>query len=694
MTVLGIIALTMLVCVVLGAPIALLARERHEGWAPLSADAAVFGYLVLMLLPTVFAWWGAVPLALLGVGWIALVALALRRHEFPPRRVLDQRSRWFWAGSAIVAIVTVVPRVDSVNFLPWLGDMGAYVNWANQFARTGELSSSWPPLLPAYLGLNSAVFGFEHVASGLAVSGLVLAIAIARTLHRMAVNRWLILAVCGVVAVHVHAIWYSTFPSSETLNAPLFVIWVLTAYTALRSDRPIGPVLLNALAMVALGLLRGTGPLLLVPLIALAVCSFAVPDFRAMRRSVWMLVAGNLVAAVLGFWYGITEIRRYYVETQLTNLLPDAVMSLVGGRLGLFDPTLTTAAVLAVVCAVGVLAAVLIARRPIVESRRTRIPGVLGLIVAVVLTAGVIATAIGGTSLWNIVLRLGLVLLIVGIVTIVAASRWSHDAALVATVLMLGTTITMFYGLQTVRLGFLSDHSFFLYWDRYAVSEILPSLLLLLGIGLELARRHVESSENLRRRVPEAVRTAPALLGIGALAMVLVALPQQQNLRLMLADSYMRGAYELQVALNASVEREGVPVVWASTSTATVPGFFFPNTWMAFARPMQVSYGYEVLRVTGRDNFGRDEVLDLEALASSLACSPSGRILVHEVRNGGQGLGDRIDDPGLTVRRDETVSGSMSLLSQPPGAGWQELRFTVDVWIVEATGPVDAECVR
>ncbi|MFN4000524.1 hypothetical protein [Microcella sp.] len=694
MTVLGIIALTMLACVVLGAPIAVLARERHEGWGALSADAAVFGYLVLMLLPTVFAWWGAVPLALLAAGWVVLVVLAVRRRALPPRLALDRRSRWFWGGAAVVAVVTVVPRVDSVNFLPWLGDMGAYINWANQFARTGDLSSSWPPLLPAYLGLNSAVFGFEHVASGLAVSGLVLARPVASTRPRQGRQPLMGLAVSGIVAVHVHAIWYSTFPSSETLNAPLFVIWVLTAYTALRSPRPIGPVLLNALAMVALGLLRGTGPLLLVPLIALAICSFVVPDFRAMRRSVWMLVAGNLVAAVLGFWYGITEIRRYYVETQLTNLLPDAVMSLVGGRLGLFDPTATTAAVLVVVCAAAVLAAVLIARRPVVESRATRIPGILGIVVAAVLTAGVIATAIGGTSLWNIALRLGLVLLIIGIVTIVAATRSSDDAALVATVLMLGTTITMFYGLQTVRLGLLSDHSFFLYWDRYAVSEILPALLLLLGIGLELVRRRFATAENLRRRVPAALLTAPALLGVGALAMVLVALPQQQNLRLMLADSYMRGAYELQVDLNASVEREQVPVVWASTSTATVPGFFFPNTWMAFARPMQISYGFEVLRLAGRDNFGRDEVLDLAAVESSLACSPTGRILVHEVRNGGEGLGDRIDDPSVSVRLDETVSGSMSLLSQPPGAGWQEVAFTVDVWIVEAADAVDAECVR
>ncbi len=109
---------------------------------------------------------------------------------------------------------------------------------------------------------------------------------------------------------------------------------------------------------------------------------------------------------------------------------------------------------------------------------------------------------------------------------------------------------------------------------------------------------------------------------------------------------------------------------------------------------MQISYGYDVLRVAGRDNFGRDEVLDLAAIESSLACSSTGRILVYEVRNGGLGLGDRIDDPGIRVRLEETVSGSMSLLSQPPGAGWQEVAFTVDVWIVEAVGPVDVECVR
>ncbi|GAA1728641.1 hypothetical protein [Microcella frigidaquae] len=694
MTILGIIALALLVCLVLGLPIALLARERGEGWAALAADASIYGYLVLMLMPTVYAWWGAVPLALFAAGWVVLIVLAVRRREVPARPVLSARDRWFWAGAAIVAVVTLIPRVDSVNFLPWLGDMGAYINWANQFARTGELSSSWPPLLPAYLGLNSAVFGFEHVASSLSVSGLVLAIAIARTLHRMEVNRWLVLAVSGLVAVHVHAIWYSSFPSSETLNAPLFVIWVVTAYTAMRSERPLGPVLLNVLAMTALGLLRGTGPLLLVPLVILAVCTIVVPDFRALRRSVWMLVAGNIVAAVLGFWYGITEIRRYYVETQLTNLLPDAVMSLVGGRLGLFDPTVTTAAVLIIVCGAAIAAAVVIARRPVVESRPTRVPGILGIIVAAVLAAGVLATAVGGTALWNITLRLGVVLMVVGIAAIVLGSRARDDAPRAAVVLMLGATIALFYALQTVRLGLLSDHSFFLYWDRYAVSEILPALFLLLGIGLELTRRRAAASERVRARVPAGMLTAPALLAIGAVVMAIVVLPQQQNLRLMLADSYMRGAYDLQVDLNEAVEQEQVPVVWAATSTATVPGFFFPNTWMAFARPMQISYGYEVLRVTGRDNFGRDEVVDRAAIDSSLACSLTGRILVYELQNGGPVLGERIDDEGVSIRLRETVSGSMSLLSQPPGAGWQKVDFTVGVWEVEALSASAAACVR
>jgi hypothetical protein len=682
--VLGIVMLTLLVCLGAGIPVALL-FDRARSWSVLAADALLAGFVIAGLLPTLYGWLGVAGAGLAGGAWlVAVVVVVVRRPGWPPCPKADRAGVVFVGIGATVAVLATVQRLHVVNFLPWVGDMGAYVNWANQFARTGELQSSWPPVLPAYLGMSSWIFGTEATTVPLAASGLVLLVAIARVLHLLTVNRWITLAAVTMLALHVHAVWYSNFPSSESLNAPYFVIWLATLIGALRSTRPIPWVAASGVVMLVLGLLRGTGPLLLLPLGAVAIAALVTRDWRHLAHRLWLIVAGNLAGALLSYWYGITEIRFYYVEFQLAALIPRSILNLLEpvttpGPLAAAILLITEAAAIA-----AVLAAARIPRRPRPCSRG---PHVVLVGLALILALGIAGTAVIRSATWEMVLRIGPVLFVGVVAALVLASSSRVPRRTAAFVVVPGSAVVMFYGLHTLRLGFHDTHSFYIYWDRYLVSEVLPAVVVLSALALDLGSRWAG------RRFGMAWSLQRLAVPIAAFATLVVVVPQVPALDLVSRNSFFAGAYEFQSALESHVDDPKTPVVWAATSTDTVPNFFFPNTWMAFARPMLYTSGLDVIRGSARSSdFAPDEVLDDEAVAEALACSTSGEVLIYEVRNGGASLDDRITLEGVRLEPVATEIGRLSILSQRPDTDWVTAEFTVDVWTV--SGPSTADCVH
>ncbi len=683
MTVLGIVLLTLLVGTLLGAPLAVLV-SRTRSWGVLTADSVLAGFVVIGLVPTLIGWLGPAGAVLAAAAWIAaVVAVIVRRPALPPRSRIDRATGVLLVAGAVVGVVALAQRLHVVNFLPWVGDMGAYVNWGNQFARTGELTASWPPVLPGFFGASSWIFGTEWTTAPLAVSGLVLLVAVARVLHAVRVDRWIVLAAVTVLALHAHAVWYSAFPASETLNAPYFTIWLLTILGALRAVRPAPWIAASGVLMLVLGLLRGTGPMLLLPLGVAALAALVLRDWRHLAPRLWALLAATVAGALLAYWYGITEIRFYYVEYQLSGILPGTLFAAIEPftRPG---PWAIAALVLAELVVVAI--AVLAARLPRRPRPRSVGPRIVLIGAAAVFTSGVAATAVVGAATWDILLRMGPWLGLGVVVALVLASGPRVPRRVAMLTLIAGSTVVLFYALHTTRTHLA--HSFYIYWDRYVVSEILPAALVLSALAVELIRRAL-----LARPSAAPLRTPRVLAPLAVVVMAGLVLPQVPALALVARDTFFAGAYRFQMALESHVDDPATPIVWAATDDRQVPGFFFPNTFMAFARPMIYTSGLEVVRVSERaTDFSPDEVLDATAVAEALGCSTTGEVLVYELRNGGASLDDRVDADGIAIDLVATEEGRLSILSQPPTAGWTGAEFTVDVWRV--SGSSAAACVR
>jgi hypothetical protein len=687
------IAISALVSLLLGLPIALFTRRATDGWAAFLAEGLVFGFVLFALAPTLFAWIGVAGLVIFAVVWLAVLILAiLRRPGWPQKPTRPTARTWaFIVLAVVIAVIAVLFRLHNDNFLPVLGDMGAYVNWANQFARTGVLSATWPPLLSSFLAVPAAVFGTASTTASLGVAGLVLIVALSRLLGLLNVNRWVILLTAGFATLSVHAIWYSYFPSSEALEAPLFVIWLITVLGIVRARSVVAWVALNAVVMLAMGLTRGTGPFLLLPLGLLAIISLIVPGWRWFAKRVWMVLAAGVAGSALAFWYGITRIHFYYVELQFRDLVPAKVADFVEYKLQAFTPGIPTAiGLLVAVAIVGVIAWRVRTVDESTPAKSSRLPSILGWILTALLVFGIVAAGAVGAGGWQVLYRIGLEFILLAILALVLSNLRRFDTLTTAFVLFVGAIMAMFIGLQTARLATYSAHAFFLYWDRYFVSEVLPCMFILTGITLGAALKFAIAQGWLR----PALRSVTAAVAVVAVVLAGFAFTEARNLTLIASDSYLNGAAQYQAKLDSNIPNKKEPVLWTATSAKQYPGFFFPNTWMAFAQPMATSFGYNVKRILNRNNFNPDEVVSAATVENELACSPTASVTVFEVQDGGPNVASRISDPKLTISRVATEKGTISLLREPPKkGGWQYVHFTTDVWkVTAAPGSTLAAC--
>jgi hypothetical protein len=157
-------------------------------------------------------------------------------------------------------------------------------------------------------------------------------------------------------------------------------------------------------------------------------------------------------------------------------------------------------------------------------------------------------------------------------------------------------------------------------------------------------------------------------------------------LHLVTKDTYMAGAWQFEQKLNAEIPSSSTPVAWSSSQLGPAPGFFFPNTWMAFAKPLARSYGYDVRNLRGRpSDFAPDVVLDGPTLTELAVCAPDTGILVFETQNGGLPLDKRVVVSGISLHYQGEQTSHISLLSQPPTNGdWTHAAITVKAWLVRA----------
>jgi hypothetical protein len=687
----AIIAAFALLFVVVGLPLALLLLKSGEDWIAALADALPLGLVLVTVGVTAWSWVGWPGAIVCLAGFVALLAVAvLRRSELPKLRdAARSHSPWYVVTAWVLVIaLTVVLRLHDVNNTPWVSDMGAYVNWANEFARTGVLNASWPPIFPVLLALSAAAFGTAHTTTVVGVSGVILLLVIARTLQRLGVPQEVVFGAALLVALHPDLVWYSTFPSSESISAPLFIVWIALMHRGITaSGHQLGVVLgAQVLLTIALSLLRGSGALLVLPVLVVTLLVFAVREWRPSAARMTLALATAAFGAGVGYWYGIEKIPRYFVGAQIRGLLPDSLTNLLD-RLGLFT---ATPLVFVLALLPGILIGVLgfwLERRPVpvvdapaTQARPSRWPLVVGVLLALVLTAGIVLDFVVSSTVAGILLRLGLWLMVGTVAALVLLFRRLWDLATTTLVLILGVTIIMFIGLHTIRLGVDRTHSIYLYWDRYLVSEVLPASILLSALVVAAL-------------VPVLRRRTATIAIAGVVGVAVAVVPAVGPVTLQSQDTYMAGAYDFTKDLINLRPDATDPVLWSGTSKASV--WFFPNTWMGFALPMRRSFGLDVVNSSQKKyNFGPDEILTEAKILNYFGCRPGVRqFVIYETQSGGPSLDQRLAGSSITLEPLGSETSSISLLAQPPVNGWTHAKITVRAWLATAPASVTPTAV-
>lgn len=662
-------------CVVVGSSLAVATRRPGDGWAGLTADALLLGLVLTPLGITVWDWLGVVGLVGLGLAWAApWVLLARGRVTLPGRPAPGRPTVALGIGWVLLLAVTVALRTGESNFVMWVGDMGAYVNWANEFVRSGTLDAEWPPLFSSYLAIATSLFGTAHTTVGVPLTGIALVVAVGRLTRDLGAPAWVSLTAGAVVALHGHAVWFSTFPASESLNAPVLVVWLMLMVRMLRRGSVAVAVGLGAVTL-GLCLLRSTGMILLVPVALVLLAALAVPAWRSRAPALWWTTVAAGIAVVVSYWYSISRIPGYFVRMQLPEYLPGRVYD-AAARAGLFEPTPVTGLVLVTATAVVVAVGTVTVRWATARTWSGPGPrvalGALALAVAVV----VVAQAWAGTEVWQILVRMGAVLILVALGA-TALAGWQRDVDRHLVVAVMIVTTGLFVALQAFRLKEPRTHAFHLYWDRYLFSEVLPITVALTFALVGWALLAVRAAA-----VDATWRHGEVVAGTVALAVVVV--PGLPSLRLVTAGDYMTGAYPLVARLAEVAEERELPVFWSADAPGGVEGFFFPNTWMAFARPLETSFGVPMINVDlSGGGFAPDGVLDDDLVSRLAACEELDAFLLMEVEVAGTDAGERLTLDGVALTEVTSVSGEVDFLGQPRVApAWYTVEFVIDVWEV------------
>ncbi|WP_372593540.1 hypothetical protein [Actinotalea sp.] len=679
------------ILVAVGLPSATVLRRRVDGWAALTVDALLHGLVWIPLAVTGWAWLGAFGLGAVLLAWGAGVAmLATGRSPLPSLRSPRPDRGTVVLGVAWVLVLAVAGllRLNEVNFLPWLGDMGAYVNWANEFVRTGSLNATWPPLFPAFLAVASQLFGTEHTTIGMTAVGLALVVGVPRLVHQLGGGRGAALAAGATTALSLHAVWYSTFPASESLVAPLTVLWVSLVHRALTAGAANDRIWAASgvgVTMLALGMLRSSAGLLLPPLLLAVACALVVPAWRRWVAPLAWVTFASAIASAVTLWYGIARIHKYFVDTQLKSMLPRPLWSFLDEN-GAFEADVRVALGLLLGLALLGLLARRLARLPVptgpLNEGRGLARSILLLLALGLLLVVSWQVAVGG-EVGQILLRISPVLVVGAVLGSAAAGR-ERSGAVQLPVLLMGSTSVVFLALHASRLGSARDHSFYLYWDRYLVSEVLPFVIVLTFLGVGWGARRLVAERRAGRLGTRAPRATVGLASLVVVALAVV--PGIPALRLAGSDAFLRGAYALtSEAVDLAAMGSG-PVYWGSDAAATVTGYTaFPNTWMAIAVPMERTFGVDVFNVsrgTTKD-FEPDDLLLPQEIPYVAACAEVSEYVLLEVSTGGQPADERLARPDVVIEPLGTVEEPVLFLAQPAGdRGWYSVDFLVTAWQV------------
>jgi hypothetical protein len=587
---LGVVAVLAVLLALPGIPAAIIVdRRRPLSIAPtlVLAQFLGLGIVLTIVLGLVHVDVFAIPAF---AGAIAIVTAALWVGALRSSPTLHPPKATITGGAMAVIIgAATLLRTDPIYFIYQTADFGEYVNRANRIAAGGAFGEWFLDLFPATLAVPSLIFGSIHTVDAMPLLGLLLVAGIAEISHRMGFSPWVTVAVAFVAAFHILPVWYSEFPASEMLSAVLLVGMLLALVTAVTDHSTPAAVVAGSFGFF-LTVARANA-VLLVPIVLVAAIAALMLMDKQTAKTTTRFIGAFFVASTAGFMYDIHFSFPYFVDYQLGLFFPGQVIRAVTA---LRNPVTATLAVTFAGAATWGLVALArwIAAR---EGLARRLSMILPLAALAVLAAFIVLRAISGdyASPAGKILILGPLLAGLTIAGIIVGpldmSRSHPERRVIYWIATLG--VIAFAGLQSVRLGLPNNDvaPYYLYWQRYYISEVFPLALLLALRPIERLTSWAATaspSERWHRIAPIAVAAGVMLIvGVEALG---------PNLAVA-SGTMFDGSYEAIAELDdMTSDPEDAPIVYIG-SNEYPEGWFWLNTSRLVALPLQETFGRDVV---------------------------------------------------------------------------------------------------
>ena len=666
--------------VLIGSPVALSIHGTRPEWIDLAFESAAIGLVVELFVAIVLlhaGYYNGVTALVFTLAILAGSAFALRRTGTRAGVPAPDRSGLRALAPALVGIAALALLVLALwirkspsYFIFQTGDMGGYVNSANILRHADAPFGVQPPGFTLFLRETNLLLGRANTVAGLPALGGILVLGTIAFARRLGVHVAAALAVGFLLVVHPVAVWFSLFPVSEALFATLLIALLYFVLRA-RSTVSHGYAVIAGVTAGALLLVRGEA-MLLAPIIVLVMfASAAVDDDRLVsvqRR--FTIVA--LVTLFASYAYDV-KYNHLYFRAQLKHLLPGFLFPTFehAHLIGLSVP-LVVAGALALALVLWLTRLVARALRPRMVERplvfwRSAYAAVIVLSAAALLffhLSGLTDTV----SRWGPVL---IVLAALGIAAVaVEPGKYVDTACGFLLLLVIGVYCVLF----ARRVPAPKIQTYYLYFDRYLFSEVLPAALPLMAIGvqaiIDTCARFVPNARVMR--VATAVVAAIVVVGI---------VPQTKDTRRETKFRLLGKSYAAMHELDRLTSTQGDGAVVYSGSKRTPTNWFYPNTYRAFALPLEQSFGRSVFGIPPK-GLGRDVVYDPASARGVLERNhfTSGYLVQLRLR-GTKKLPD--DDHTHYLG---TVSYSSPILGQttsPPAAPWKIAQLRLDVYAIK-----------
>jgi hypothetical protein len=588
------------------------------------------------------------------------------------RRVTDRQV----LGAAVVMIVLVgialALRQGPSYFIFETGDMGEYVNAANVLAHVGKLSASFPHGFTVFLGGTNLLFGQAHTVA--AVPALGVGLVLGAFAYSRAVGLHLVaaLGIAALVVAHPVTVWFSLFPVSESLYAVMLIAALYFVVQA-RATRSNAHAVLGGLTVGLMLIVRGNA-MLLAPIVVLVLLgSAAIDDERKVRvQRVFTVVA--LLALSASYAYDLHYPRTYFVQTQLRGMVPHAVFK-IADRAKLFDVSIPLVLAVAAGLAAVLGLTVLVTRyvRPKVVDR----PEQFWRVAYGVLVGGTFVALIfmhhGGlvdaTLRWGPVLVL---LTLAGLAAVLVRPGKYLDGVNGWFLLLVTCSYTLLFA---ARVKISMPHAYYLYYDRYLFSEVLPAALVLAAIGLHLLVDGFEQARTLATRARTATRVAIVVLCVvAAVAFV----PNLKETHRITRYPLFGDSYQALHRLDSLTRTEGTGAIVYSAPATPPAGWFFQNTYRAFALPLGLTFGRSVVGMPG-DPFAQDLQFDPASARARLRAAGFARGYLVALR--APGATPITSSPGTKyLGTVDYVSPLLKRTVKRKPAVWQLVPFHFDVY--------------